>query len=424
MNTTNKKYSDYIDFPVEIVGKDGVVRYYTFEESVSLYQRRIRLARLRYDTPSERKRELEHCSNRIAQLRRSFFARYGWESFKLINRLPQELSIELSGELSAYLRRQFGCGIQKAPAILECLDENEGFWVFSISIQDWQGMMYCSVDPSKIEAISIQFGREPKEDVEFILDTYVVRDFTVLVTSITGSLKPSEKYNVIVDPSINIIYQSISDGDLLQALALCIQLVDKEPYNKQAYWAGLILSEQLRVHSQGLMLAEMALSNFPNEMMFHKRKIESSLRLGEFEVGVRHWDRNVELMTDRNHDLLNVIVSIHRNKYSKALRLLGRVKAQTTKVKASAIWLRKLLLYRTLTNRLVWLSILLWLAFGLWIHIAFVGLVAFSIVALVWMEFGFRKRLQVALSGTGYVQLSLIAQNDVYALNRSLNNAH
>ena len=113
MKPINKKYSDYIDFPVEIVGKDGVVRYYTFEESVSLYQRRIRLARLRYDTPAERKRELEHCSNRIAQLRRSFFARYGWESFKLINNLPQDLSIELSGELSAYLRRQFGCGIQQ-----------------------------------------------------------------------------------------------------------------------------------------------------------------------------------------------------------------------------------------------------------------------------------------------------------------------
>ena len=68
MKPMNKKYSDYIDFPVEIVGKDGVVRYYTFEESVSLYQRRIRLARLRYDSPAERKKELEHCSNRIAQL--------------------------------------------------------------------------------------------------------------------------------------------------------------------------------------------------------------------------------------------------------------------------------------------------------------------------------------------------------------------
>ena len=116
MKTSNKKYNDYIDFPVEIVGKDGVVRYYSFEESVSLYQRRIRLARLRHDTPNARKRELEHCSNRIAQLRRSYFARYGWESFTLSQPLPKMFTIELSGELSAYLRRQFGSGIQRSPA--------------------------------------------------------------------------------------------------------------------------------------------------------------------------------------------------------------------------------------------------------------------------------------------------------------------
>ena len=234
MKTMNKKYSDYIDFPVEIVGKDGIVRYYTFEESISLYQRRIRLARLRYDTPAERKKELDHCSNRIAQLRRSFFARYGWESFKLVNQLPQELSIELSGEISAYLRRQFGCGIQKTPALLECLIEEKEFWVFSIAIQDWQGMLYCSTQSSQIESIAAQFGSEPKKDVEYIVDTYAVRDFTVLVTSVSGVLSPKKETRIVTVPSINIIYQSISDGDLLHGLALCIQLVDKEPYNKQA----------------------------------------------------------------------------------------------------------------------------------------------------------------------------------------------
>ena len=30
-----KKYNECIDFPVEIVGKDGVVRHYSFEESIS-----------------------------------------------------------------------------------------------------------------------------------------------------------------------------------------------------------------------------------------------------------------------------------------------------------------------------------------------------------------------------------------------------
>ena len=46
---SRKEYSQVVDFPVEIVGRDGVVRRYTFEESVRLYQRRIASAGMRYD---------------------------------------------------------------------------------------------------------------------------------------------------------------------------------------------------------------------------------------------------------------------------------------------------------------------------------------------------------------------------------------
>ena len=43
-----KDYTDVVEFPVEIVGRDGVVRRYSFEDSVRLYQRRITFAPLRY----------------------------------------------------------------------------------------------------------------------------------------------------------------------------------------------------------------------------------------------------------------------------------------------------------------------------------------------------------------------------------------
>ena len=36
-----KDYTAVVDFPVEIIGRDGVVRRYSFEESIRLYQRRI-----------------------------------------------------------------------------------------------------------------------------------------------------------------------------------------------------------------------------------------------------------------------------------------------------------------------------------------------------------------------------------------------
>ena len=42
-----KDYSELVEFPVEIVGRDGVVRRYSFEDSIRLYQRRISFAPVR-----------------------------------------------------------------------------------------------------------------------------------------------------------------------------------------------------------------------------------------------------------------------------------------------------------------------------------------------------------------------------------------
>ena len=424
MKTANKRYHDFIDFPVEIVGKDGVVRYYTFEESVSLYQRRIRLARLRYDTPAAREREIEHCSNRIAQLRRSFFARYGWESFELTGTIPSTLPIEISGEISAYFRRQFGCGNNQKSATLECIVEEAYFWMFTVQLDVWQGMLYCSSNVEAIDNLSQQFDTQPRDDVEFIVDMYACADFSVLLTSMGGMPEKATQPEVIPIPSMNAVFQCISDGKLVRALALTIQITDEEPFNKQAYWAGIVLSEQLRVHTQGLMLAEMALSHFPAEPLFVKRMVELNVRLGEYERALAHWKQLDPGEQNTTDDILQSIILIHQNRYSMANRRLMKAKLSSSKMKASKVWIQKLLLTRTLMSRLLWGSIVLWLSFGVWVHIAFVGCIVLSVLLLVWVELNFRKRLQVALLGSGYIQLSLIAQNDVYALNRNLNNMH
>ena len=47
-----KDYTQVVEFPVEIIGRDGVVRRYSFEESVRLYQRRIASADVRYTEAS------------------------------------------------------------------------------------------------------------------------------------------------------------------------------------------------------------------------------------------------------------------------------------------------------------------------------------------------------------------------------------
>ena len=60
-----KDYTAVVDFPVEIIGRDGVVRRYSFEESIRLYQRRIASADLRYADTELIQAEKQHCLSRI-----------------------------------------------------------------------------------------------------------------------------------------------------------------------------------------------------------------------------------------------------------------------------------------------------------------------------------------------------------------------
>jgi hypothetical protein len=101
---TRKDYSQLVDFPVEIVGRDGAVRRYSFDESVRLYQRRIASATLRYEDGDIVKAEVLHCEQRIRQLRKSYFARYGWSAVRIVDS-PRMLAGEFAGEVVAFLRR-------------------------------------------------------------------------------------------------------------------------------------------------------------------------------------------------------------------------------------------------------------------------------------------------------------------------------
>jgi len=67
----SKDYSDVIEFPVELVDRDGVVRRYSYEESLAVYHRRIQSAPWRYSDEELIRAEIGHCSRRIDQIKRS-----------------------------------------------------------------------------------------------------------------------------------------------------------------------------------------------------------------------------------------------------------------------------------------------------------------------------------------------------------------
>ncbi len=429
-----KKYDDCIDFPVEIVGKDGAVRFYSFEESISLYQRRIRLSTLRFSNPDLQQREQDHCTSRIAQLRRSFYTRYGWEVYCFDKSLEATLSIEYSGEIAAYLKRVFGCGMQRSIAKLNPLIEevDGGYWMFSLQIDSWQGILYCSNNLQNLEHITNQFGTEPRLDLEYIVDGYSTNDFAILVTAIGHELAPLEPDDTVEAQSINSAYQAISDGQLVEALAHLIWLVEAEPYNKQAYWAGMIIAEQLRIHEQGLMLANLSSSYFPNERMFDLKRLDFALRLRQVGKDPVLQKLLTEYSDLRDSRLLQVVYLIQRRCYYKAFKLLSlpysvqrsSSSATVKQVKQSSRWLQKQLLFRILCGNSGLILMLLFAAGGLWMTMWLAALIPCVIIFLFGVDRLVQYRIQRALLGRGYIQLTLYPNNNVYALNRQMTDAH
>jgi hypothetical protein len=101
-----KDYSQIVEFPVEIVGRDGLVRRYSFDDSVRLYQRRVHSAPLRYDDGDLIDAEIRHCRQRIEQLRRSYLEHFGWGELRE-GQLGGLYAGPLAAEVAAFLRRAF-----------------------------------------------------------------------------------------------------------------------------------------------------------------------------------------------------------------------------------------------------------------------------------------------------------------------------
>jgi len=101
---SRKDYSQLVEFPVEIVGRDGIVRQYTLAESIRLYQRRIASASSRYKDREVIEAEERHCRQRIDQLRKSYFAHFGWAALRVVDNATA-VAGEFAGEVASFLRR-------------------------------------------------------------------------------------------------------------------------------------------------------------------------------------------------------------------------------------------------------------------------------------------------------------------------------
>ncbi len=309
-----KDYTQLVDFPVEIVGRDGSVQQYSFEDAVSLYHRRVASAQSRYDDGDIVAAEVRHCRRRIEQLRRSYFTRYGWAAVRLVDRHERSLSAglkgsdassELAGEVAAFLRRTL-------PATSRL--DLEAYHISLLNHEAHQGVYCIRGQPQGSESLTLllyiyRFGGERSpireqylaflrilqqvqgggQGVEALVAHHHTADCGLILTGRAGAMPEGDVLNAAerdppaeeLDDPLRAALLLMRRGNRVEALARFTRAYEVSPYRRVAYMGAIVVADQLGAHAEALMAATMAARYFPDDPMIIYHLALSRLRTGD-----------------------------------------------------------------------------------------------------------------------------------------------
>jgi hypothetical protein len=276
-----KDYSELVEFPVEIVGRDGVVRRYTFEDSIRLYQRRITFAPIRYRDNDLVRAEVNHCGSRIGQLRRSYFHRFGWGT--PVGEQGAELVFgALAGELAAFLRRVLRCdgrpevhfqrvhGASPASCstwFVRPLTEKTGMILY---VQEFNG---DAADETRNAFFSflkdLERMRGNEGDGERLIAFHHASDCGFVLTgrgTEYASLIPVGDDDDAIEISMtpwDEALEVVRRGEYSTALQRAREMIEQQPYHRNAYLLGSMLANFLGEHVQAEEFALLGSRYFP-----------------------------------------------------------------------------------------------------------------------------------------------------------------
>jgi hypothetical protein len=278
----HKDYTDLVEFPVEIVGRDGAVRRYSFEDSIRLYQRRITFAPLRYRDAPLVDAEVHHCRSRIEQLRRSFFFRHGWGS---ADGSPQDTELfgELAGEIAAFfcrvLRTAGRLDLSMAPEpgaedphqqfLVRVRANNVGPEPLRLYVFRFEG---TDRDRARDRFFRTLRGVDdpPDERDERLVAFHHTADCGLVLTSDGPSplAHPGEEDAGEPPPDPwHAVLSEVRAGDLTTALSSCRALVRDQPWHLKAYVLGAAIASHLELPWIAEDLGALGSRYFPNDPM-------------------------------------------------------------------------------------------------------------------------------------------------------------
>ncbi|MEC7987509.1 MAG: hypothetical protein VX278_20250 [Myxococcota bacterium] len=396
------------------------MRCYSFEDSISLYKERIRNAHQRFGNETILNAEKEHCKKRIAQLRRSYYIQYGWESFR-IESSSEALRPEDAGELSAFLRSTFAVGDLRPAIELNVVRQNESEHIFATQVGEQQYLLYMHWTLEEYSKFCLQ-QLSSSEKILFKREGEDV--FLSLIGS--GEVELPQMAEDLLEEEILIAVNHLKWGDLLEGLAHFVALYQHNPYNRSAYWGASIVYEKVGAYAEEEMTLRMAVHYFTDDPAFLLRYAAVLIRRSADEaVSILHRAKS-NGASPKQIEFLRCFAYIQQGSYIKARRYLEKKQNRAKLSKSqrrTALYLLHLLRFRAFCR----LSFLFVLALSLngvlmglsllWILFA-ATILLFPILHIFWS-----RRYQRFLTGETGSFYSLLPSSDFQKI-RTATDAH
>lgn len=297
-----KDYDDFVAFPVEIVGRDGVVRRYDFEASVRLYERRASVAEVRFHDADLARAEVAHCHARIAQLRRSYLHHEGWDGS---GEGPRAVSEALAAHAASLLHRTV-----RAPGRLDvsfsALQGSAGVWRWAVSIDGLRpagGLLLEAISRTDDEGAAADARRQLDlalagrmgGDAERLIAETRAQEWTIRLTgraddvALLAAVAPAARGEGA--PGVwEEIVDLVRRGDLPTAYLRCRWLAQRRPWHRDAYALGAQLALGLGRPGDAEDLAYVGLCHLPDDPELWLARARARWLRGDLDGAVRALD--------------------------------------------------------------------------------------------------------------------------------------
>jgi hypothetical protein len=392
-----KDYTQLVDFPVEIVGRNGQIRIYSFEDSIRLYQRRVSTASSRYPDEEVVRAEVAHCRARIRQLRMSFFERYA--SPTLRGALDLGLDVEEAAEIVGLLAR-YSHGIPAECALREIgwqgharvyFVELPGALARLLYLHRFQGAGAEGIlqEHQRLrEALDVPGDGE---DVEHLHASHTTADLGLILTG--REPRPHdealEELSALFGPwepqpgPVQISAGLLRSGATAEALRILDSVLAEHPDDRNAALTASLAAAQAGDVSQAELYVRLALAYAPQDgVLLYQLGVVHFMR-GQHEQAVEPLEQAVQrhprLLPAR---LLAALLHLHLGRPAEARRLVSRTLPALAREHSPPLRLVRALVWRARWRKVFLAAAVLSLALsGAWAWAGLpLALVGFAVV--------------------------------------------